>query len=188
MHTTSDTLLERLRQPSAQAAWEQFVHLYTPLLYAWTGRLGLQDADAADLIQDVFATLVRKLPEFVYDGGRSFRGWLWTIVVNKWRDGMQRGKLRPALAGADVLGEHAAPDGSAALAEREYREHVVHRALHMIQADFQPATWQACWEHVALGKTAPQVAADLGLSAAAVYSATARVMRRLREVLAGLLD
>lgn len=37
--------------------------------------LGLQDSDAADLVQEVLLLLYRKLPEFDYQRGGSFRGW-----------------------------------------------------------------------------------------------------------------
>jgi WD40 repeat protein len=69
-------LLERLRQPLPDDAWARFVRLYTPLLYYWARRLGCQDSDAADLVQDVFAALTEKLPHFVYDEHRSFRRWV----------------------------------------------------------------------------------------------------------------
>ena len=61
MHTTSISLLERLKLPAAQESWKRFVDLYTPLLFYWARRLGLQEADAADLVQDVCALLVKKL-------------------------------------------------------------------------------------------------------------------------------
>lgn len=86
MHTTSVSLLERLRTPADEAAWRQFVDLYTPLLCHWGRRAGLQDSDLSDLIQDVFTTLVRVLPEFEYDAHKSFRGWLKTILLNRWRN------------------------------------------------------------------------------------------------------
>ena len=85
MHTTSVSLLKRLHQPEDQLAWARFVDLYTPLLFHWARRTGLPEADAADLIQDVFGVLVRKLPEFAYDEQRSFRGWLRTVLLNQWR-------------------------------------------------------------------------------------------------------
>jgi hypothetical protein len=49
------------------------VQLYTPLLYYWAHHLGLDQSDAADLVQDVFTTLVQKLPEFRYEPGKGFR-------------------------------------------------------------------------------------------------------------------
>jgi RNA polymerase sigma-70 factor (ECF subfamily) len=82
---TPASLLERLRQPGDGAAWDWFARLYTPLLF-WARRTGLQETDDADLVQEVFALLVRKLPEFRYEPGGSFRGWLRTVLVNKWRE------------------------------------------------------------------------------------------------------
>ena len=98
MYTTSTRLLERLREPGQDQAWQRFVQLYTPLLYTWAHWQGLQGADAADLVQDVFTLLLRKLPEFRYDKDRSFRGWLRTLTLNKWREN-QRRKLPLTLLG-----------------------------------------------------------------------------------------
>jgi len=90
MDTTPGSLLERLRQPGQPEAWRRFVQLYTPLLFHWARRLGLQEQDAADLIQDVFLVLARKLPDFTYDRRQSFRGWLRTVTLNKWRESARR--------------------------------------------------------------------------------------------------
>src|SRR3954466_2899912 len=90
MTDTPATLLDRLRRPGDSAAWAQFVHLYTPLLYRWAGRLGLGPAEAADLVQDVFVALLKALPTFRYDGRRSFRAWLCTLVRNRYRDARRK--------------------------------------------------------------------------------------------------
>src|SRR5262245_38967164 len=87
MLTTSVRLLERVRDANDQAAWARFASLYAPLMYRWAIGLGLQPADASDLVQDVFVQLLRVLPEFNYDPGGSFRAWLRTLLVNRWRDG-----------------------------------------------------------------------------------------------------
>ena len=86
MTTTPASLLERLRQPFEPDAWNRFVSLYTPLIYSWGRRAGLQDEDSADLVQEVFVTLLDVLPTFTYDRHKSFRGWLRTITLNKWRN------------------------------------------------------------------------------------------------------
>ncbi len=127
MHSTPASLLERVRQPADAAAWKQFVHLYTPLLYYSARRLGLQSADAADLVQEVFLALFHALPHFKYDRQRSFRAWLFTLMRNKWQDWRRRrvpvplGDLDPALA-------ERAGDDPAALEEAEYRSHIAARA------------------------------------------------------------
>ena len=59
MDSTSVTLLHRLRQPANQAAWQQFVQLYTPLLFYWARKSGLADADAADLVQELLVVCER---------------------------------------------------------------------------------------------------------------------------------
>jgi len=42
-----------LRDLQNAEAWEQFVEIYTPLVYNYCRCRGLQDADAADVTQDV---------------------------------------------------------------------------------------------------------------------------------------
>jgi DNA-directed RNA polymerase specialized sigma24 family protein len=59
---TSASLLEKLRLTPGQENWTRFVKLYTPLLFFWARKLGLRDADAADLVQDVLAIVVQKFP------------------------------------------------------------------------------------------------------------------------------
>ena len=72
--------------------------------------------------------------------------------------------------------------------DEEYRRHLVGRALEVMKAGFEPATWQACWECVVNDRSAPEVAAALGMSAGAVRAAKFRVLARLRQELAGMLD
>ena len=71
MPSTPLSLLERLRRPQDGAAWSQFVRLYTPLLFRWARGAGLSEADAADLLQDVFTTLLQEMPRFVYQPGKT---------------------------------------------------------------------------------------------------------------------
>src|SRR3954470_21472305 len=148
MHTTSASLLEQLRQPADQeltaAAWGRFIKLYTPLLFYWARRVGLQDCDAADLVQDVLATLIQKLPAFSYDPGKGFRSWLRTVILNKWRDRLKQPVLPAGGAGDPSLSDVAGPDGADGadfLEEAEYRQHLVKRALQLMQTEFSPSTW-----------------------------------------------
>jgi RNA polymerase sigma-70 factor (ECF subfamily) len=179
-------LLGRLRQPGEQVAWSRFVQLYTPLLYCWAQRWGLQDQDATDLVQEVLVVLVQKLPEFRYDPQLRFRAWLRTVALNKCRDFVRQRNLRGI--GQESLADVAAPAEDDALAEAEYRQHLVSRALQLMQVEFSPNMWKACWEHVVVGRPAAEVAAELGISEGTVYVAKSRIMSRLRQELEGLLD
>ena len=187
MHSTSLSLLERLRQPASQDAWARFVRLYTPLLYYWARRAGLQEADAADLVQDVFTLLVEKLPSFRHDGTGSFRSWLRTVTLNKWRERSRRAAL-PVTGDDGTLAGLTTPDPLEECWEADYRRHLVGQALRLMRAEFHPTTWKACWEHVVSGKSAAEVAAELGLTPGAVRAAKFRVLSRLRQELHGLLE
>jgi RNA polymerase sigma-70 factor (ECF subfamily) len=183
MHSTPASLLERLRSADADA-WVRFVRLYTPFLYHWARRHGLQSSDTADLVQEVFAQLLKVLPQFNYDPSRSFRAWLATVVNNKWRE-LNRNR-RPQTVPADNLKEEPAPPDD--FDDREYRVHVAARALQLIRSEFAPATWQAFWAVVVETRPANVVAVELKLTPNAVYLARGRVLRRLRAELAGLVE
>ena len=80
MDRTRSTLLIRVRNPADARAWGEFVALYEPLLTAYVRHKGLSAEDARDVVQEVFARLVKILPEFELDRQRGrFRSWLWQI-------------------------------------------------------------------------------------------------------------
>src|SRR5581483_2337673 len=109
MLTTPPSLLERIRHSPERAAWERFVDLYTSLLYSWAKRLGLGEHDAADLVQDIFTVLVEKLPHFRYNADKSFRAWLKTLLMNRWRNWLRR-KAAARQAGSARLPDLARED------------------------------------------------------------------------------
>ena len=188
MDSTSVSLLRRLRTPNQETAWQRFVELYAPLVFHWSRRQGLSTQDASDLVQEVLTVLVTKLPEFEYDPNKRFRGWLRTITVNKSRDFQRRQAVRPATGNDEKLQLAASAEPVDLFEETEYRSFLVGRALELMRSEFRDEVWQACWQQVVDGKKAAEVAQNLGLSLNVVYSAKSRVLGRLREELAGLMD
>jgi RNA polymerase sigma-70 factor (ECF subfamily) len=108
------------------------------------------------------------------------------VLVNKWRE-HQRRKALPLAPGFPV-DEVAAPPPSDPLDDPKYRIDLVHRTLASLRDEFTPSTWTAFHEVVVGGKSAAAVAAERGLSVAAVYIAKSRVLKRLRQELDGLMD
>ena len=193
MNTTPVSLLERLRTSTDEEAWRRFADLYTSLLLAWARRLGLQPADAADLVQDVLVRLMRELPRFQYDPARkNFRGWLRTICFNLWRDRERARAARPNGAGDAGLANVAQlDDGLEDFWNHEHNVFLVRQALRLfdaMEADFEPQTLKACRQVVLHHRPPAEVAKELGLSANTVYIAKLRVLRRLRKELAEFLD
>jgi RNA polymerase sigma-70 factor, ECF subfamily len=186
--STSITLLQRLRQRSDQEAWALFVGLYTPLLQTWSLRLGVPKAEVEDFLQDLFTHLVCKLPEFRYNQGQSFRGWLWMVAHNQWLNHCRQ--RRPETASEAMIAGLCSPqpDVADSVAEAEYRQVLVARALDLMQADFQAHVWKAFWECAIAERPAAEVARDLGMTVGAVYAAKFRVLSRLRQQLDGMLQ
>jgi RNA polymerase sigma-70 factor (ECF subfamily) len=187
MHLTSQSLLERLRQPTDTEAWNRFVELYTPLLFYWARRVGLSPEDAADLVQEVFTVLLRKLPEFRYDRAGSFRSWLRTVTLNKWRERKRRACIQSGVSVPENDAEQADPHDDD-FWEQQYRKELAARALEMMKAHFEESTWQACLQTVVHGRPAAEVGQELGLTTNAVYLARSRVLKRLREELDGFWE
>ncbi|QEL20577.1 hypothetical protein [Limnoglobus roseus] len=102
--------------------------------------------------------------------------------------GRRRAAARPVSVTDAFVEEPAVTDPAEAIDAAEYRRYLVGRAVRFMRGEFQPATWQAFVEMVSEDRPAAAVAADLGLSVAAVYAAKARVLRRVRQELDGLAD
>jgi RNA polymerase sigma-70 factor (ECF subfamily) len=185
--STSASLLKRLGEPASQVAWDRFVRLYTPLLFYWARKAGLSETDCDDLVQEVFCVLVRKLPAFEYDASRSFRAWLRTVLLNTWHN-RRRQKAAQPQQDIDLLAPLAQADKLITLEEAEYQQQLVARAVELMQAEFEPTTWQACWQTAVLDRPAATVARELGITVNAVYLAKSRVLARLRRELAGLWE
>ncbi len=87
---TQVSLLIRLRDTRDGAAWSRFVDVYGPLVYGFLKRRGLQEADVADLTQDVLTQVSQAIKTLEYDRTRgSFRSWLLTVVQNRLKEQIQ---------------------------------------------------------------------------------------------------
>jgi RNA polymerase sigma-70 factor (ECF subfamily) len=183
---TRASLLVRLRDPTDREAWSQFVELYAPLLYGLARKRGLQDADAADVTQEVFRAVAAAEPDLEYDRRRgSFRGWLYTVARNKIHDALARRARQLAGTGDTgtqrLLEEQPARDDEAGQWEHAYRQRVFAWAAEQVRGCFAEATWQAFWQVAVLGKSGEEAAAALGMSVGAVYVAKSRVLARLKK-------
>lgn len=188
---TRPSLLLRMRNAADAAAWSQFVDVYAPLIYGFARKQGLQDADAADLLQDVLRSVAGAISRLDYDPRRgSFRGWLFTIARNHLRDFIARrtsGAQGSGDTGVRKLLEQQ-PESDEAEWNIEYERRVFAWAAEETQKEVEASTWQAFWQTAVEGKSGRDVAAELKLSVAAVYLAKGRVMKRLKERIASLQD
>jgi RNA polymerase sigma-70 factor (ECF subfamily) len=185
---TRASLLVRLRDPRDGAAWSQFVELYTPVVYGYARKQGLQDADAADLSQEVLRAVAGAIGRLEYDPARgAFRNWLFTVVRRKllnWRAAQQQ-RLQGSgdTATQRLLEQAPAPAHDEADWESEWEDRLFAWACSQVRREVNDATWQAFWKTAIEGQPGKRVAAGLGLSVTAVYSARSRVLARLKELI-----
>lgn len=184
---TQPSLLARLRDTGDEQAWSRFVDLYGPLIYNYLRGQGLQDADVADLTQDILRQVASAAKNFEYDPSRgTFRGWLFTVVRNRlrthWRQEPGRGQGEGGSAAFEKI--QAVVDespGPAAEWEAAFERQVFQHAADLIRDDFSEATWQAFWRTAVEGQSGRLVAEQLQLTPAAVYLARGRVTQRLKD-------
>ena len=189
---TRPTLLWRLRDMSDGRAWQEFVQLYTPLVFGFARRRGLQEADAADVAQEVMRTVARNMERFEYDPRRgTFRSWLFTVARSKFNNFLESRRHQPQAAGETTL--QWLVDAEPCPAEdkewdEEYHQHIFQWACEQVRGEFQDSTWNAFWRTAVEDNSGKEVAAELGLSVGAVYIARSRVTARLQEKVREVCD
>ena len=193
MNTTSASLLERLQQPAPAAAdWKRFHDLYLPLLRNWLTRTpGLGD-ESEDVVQEVLIVVFNKVPEFRRQREGSFRTWLRKVTANRVRTWWRTRQRRP-LVGVDPtdLFLSQLEDPTSQLSRRwdqEHDRHIFEKLLTAVKPDFEETTWKAFQLFAIENRKAYDVADELGISQNAVLLAKSRILKRLREESAGLLD
>jgi RNA polymerase sigma-70 factor (ECF subfamily) len=188
--STSLSLLQQIKANEVNA-WDKFCKLYGPLVHKWAMSHSLQFTDAMDIAQEVFASVAKSIDTFNSDQpGSKFRGWLWRITRNKINDFYRSEERRKLLDNLDHL--EAMPDQPPEESDEKSRAQVeaslFQRALEMVKAEFEPNTWTAFWRTTVDRERAKDVADELGMTAAAVYQAKSRVLRRIKREFRGLLD
>lgn len=187
---TSFSLLERARRKDEEA-WQRLVFLYSPLVTAWCGRWHVRGQDAEDVSQEVFRAVASSLDVFRRDRpGDTFRGWLRGITRNKLLDNLRIRQRQPQAAGGtdahlhlQQMPEPELPDDT----EEDLRG-LYHRALDLVRVEFEPRTAEAFWRVAVAGHSPALIAAELGMTPAAVRKAKSRVLFRLRQEVGDLTE
>lgn len=191
---TSPTLIREAKAENADA-WRELVELYSRRIYRWCRRAGLQSADAGNVVQEVLRSVARKLPDFRHDrASDSFRGWLRRITANKINDhfrseGKQPAKPRGGTDAHRQLLHHASsspyePTWATSRGTLRNRQ-LTSEKLEQVRGQFSERDWKMFWRVVVDGQSAVEVGEEFGVTANTVRIVKMRLLRRLRERLAG---
>ena len=164
--STSSGFLERLKTQDAQA-WRQLADVYGPLVYFWCRKYGVKSDDAADILQEVFASVAAAIGRFRRDEQQGrFRGWLWTITRRKIQDHYRnlevreeaRGGTQQWLAEVPEQPDERGSDDE----ERSQFSGLFVRVLETVKAEFEERTWQAFWQWWSKSGLPPRSPQDWG--------------------------
>ncbi len=187
--STRSSVLRAVADTGNEAAWNSLFDLYAGFVYAIARSKGLNDSDADDIVQVVFADLARKLPTFKYDREKgNFRSYLAGLVNWRVMDRLRSGK-RDAELKADFLEEARAAKiaGDDEFAEREWQAAAMEEALRRIKPGVRPEHYAAFVASAVEGQDTETVMKLYGISRDNLYQIRARLTEKLREIVAEVL-
>ena len=193
MEATRHSLLHRANLGAADA-WDHLDRIYRPFLRSWFLTHRVEPPDAEDLTQEVLVATFRELRAFVHSGRvGAFRTWLRHMCLHRLQGYRRSRQLRGRpMGGTDFQAQlHEVADSGDDPAgdwDREHDREILRQLIGNLAACFEEKTLRAFRRLAFDGLAAPQVAAELGLTVAAVYIAKSRVLRKLRAEAAGLVD
>ena len=187
--STRSSVLRAVADTENAAAWNRLFDLYAGFVYSIARSKGLNDADADDVVQIVFADLARKLPTFTYDREKGrFRSYLAGLVNWRVMDRLRSGK-RDAELKADFLEEARAATvvGDEEFVAREWQAAAMEEALRRMKSDVRPEHYAAFVASAVEGQDTEAVTKLYGISRDNLYQIRTRLMAKLRETTAEVL-
>ena len=190
---TNHSLVARVKDLGDGASWIEFMGIYQPVVFRMAKRRGLQDADAHDVMQQVFISVAGAIQRWQPDEKRPpFRAWLTTIAGNAITKALTR-RPRDRASGSTSVFEliKAQPESDAhsqaALEmQMELKKETFRWAAQKVRGDFSQSTWDAFWRTSVLNESVAAVAESTNLKAGAIYVARHRVLARIKEEVAGI--
>lgn len=181
---TQATMIARLRDPEDRRTWEEFVAMYSPAIYRFARRQGLQDADADEITQRVLCSVAAAIEGWEPDPARGrFRAWLAQVTRNAVINLVTRDHRQQGTGRSSIVDRLEATDDSSIENQWKHEQRVqrFRVAAEHVRPTCTEAVWNAFWRTTVDDQPIAEVATQLGMSVGAVYAARSRVLKRLRD-------
>ena len=194
---TSKSLLQRAKDDPKSDAWFVLSSIYDPLISGWIARVGVDESDVGDVSQEVLQTVAQELGKFEHNGRiGAFLNWLKKITINRCRRYWDNKKKQvPTLnsqnseMGFKVLQELQDPKSDATtLWETEHDNYIFKKIVGLVQKEFEPEIFDVFYRNTINNEPPKSISEELDISVGQVYKMKFRVMQRLKEIAAGLID
>lgn len=171
-----------------QWAWQEIVNRYSARVYRRARKAGLQDADAAEIVQQVFVAVVHALPRFRRNGQvGGFRAWLSEITRHKVVDAARAQSHGEKTGLVDVPYERADAEGYApevsVSPEREAYLARLRDAIARVRDRCSDQSWRIFWRVMADGQCPKDVAQEFGVPPHVVHLVKFRLSKYVRDEL-----
>lgn len=194
---TRQSLLTRLKDWDNQESWQDFFNTYWRLIYSYSLKSGLADAEAQEVVQETLISVANEFKNFKYDPARgSFKSWLLLITRRRVADQMRKryrarevGKLNPDdTRVAEEINAQNQADASPPEAcwDEAWRTQLADTALARVRTQVRPEQFQMFEMYVLRGQSGKAVGRALGVSLMTVYLAKHRVSALLKKEVARL--
>ncbi len=181
---TRPTLIGKLADPACEQAWNEFARLYRDIVYRVARARGLQDADAEDVIQEVFRIVSRKVESFDSKGAGSFRAWLHKLARDVAVDRLRKPQLDIG-TGDSLVGQQLqqvpATEDTGTLWDLEVKREQLLQACQRIRDQFSEPVWRSFWLTAIEQQSISEAAKQLGKTEGSVRVARCRVISRLKQ-------
>lgn len=182
---THSILLTPIKQGKVIETWREFVRFYSPVIYGFARKKGLQDADAADLMQTVLRRAARGAGTMEYNRQRgTTSGWLYSVTLKQIYDFLPAHQNRPRTTGAGSSRINSASDPFSETDpdwDIEYQRQLAAKAMERVKCEFHSLTWQAFRKTSVEGQPAQDVSRELQMTPGEVCVAKGRVLARVCE-------
>lgn len=188
---TQTHLLEAVRRGDDPSAWERFYRIYSLLVRNFASRMGLPDADADDVAQEVILAAHHSLKSGRYDRDKgSFRNWLYGITRRQALAKLRERHRKTRAAGSagetgvdllDQLEDRGAEDRTFALWQQEWRYALLDEAMRHVRTQAGDKAYRAFVLHAMEHRDADEVGRQLGIAPASVYVYKGRILAAIRE-------
>ena len=200
--STRSSVLRAVAGTENEAAWQRLFDLYAGFVFSIARSKGLNDADADDIVQNVFADLARTLPTFTYDRAKGrFRSYLASLVHWRVMDKLKAGRrdvdlksafLADAKAMMSLRSDGDSPSPAAISAdedfeEREWQAAALDEALRRIKPEVRPEHYAAFVASAVEGQDTETVTRLYGLTSDNLYQIRRRLTAKLRETIEQVL-
>jgi len=188
--TTQSSLLWAVSEHADEQAWNLFYRIYAPMLRQFGRRMGLNEVETDDVVQEVLIVVHRALREGGYDPAKGrFRGWLFGVVRNRALSAQRaRGRRTRAQAvgtesGVDLLAglPDTRDEAAAEIWAQEWRYALLEEALRQLQPVLGDKAFRAFVMYAVENRPVAEVAEELGIAVASVYTYKNRVLNAIKE-------